>query len=387
VTLPFSQIPSPHKPTSVAAVPAISTGQKFSTSQTSDITTILKRVNDFSYTISGSLKEAIREINQINMQSKILSFNAHIESARAGESGRTFGVVATQMNMLSEQTAQVAGKLEGGTKVSTANINQTLKTLGQDIRATRLCDLAMTNIEFIDRNLYERSCDVRWWATDSSAVDALTKPTAQAFQYASKRLGVILDAYTVYFDIVICNLDGITIANGRPNQFACQGSSQKETDWFRAALATRNGSKFGFQSLHRSSSLANGAPVLVYSCTVRQDGEANGRVLGVLGVVFNWESLAQTIVCNTPISPQEKPFTRTCILDSAGTVLADTSNRLLVEKLKLPDQAELFRIKKGHLLRDFDGSQQILAHALSPGYEGYATGWHSLIIQRADMAN
>jgi len=84
VTLPFSQIPSPHKPTSVAAVPAISTGQKFSISQTSDITTILKRVNDFSYTISGSLKEAIREINQINMQSKILSFNAHIESAREG---------------------------------------------------------------------------------------------------------------------------------------------------------------------------------------------------------------------------------------------------------------------------------------------------------------
>ena len=30
----------------------------------------------------------------------------------------------------------------------------------------------LTNIDLIDRNLYERSCDVRWWATDSSVVDA-----------------------------------------------------------------------------------------------------------------------------------------------------------------------------------------------------------------------
>ncbi len=28
----------------------------------------------------------------------------------------------------------------------------------------RLVDLALNAIEIIDRNLYERSCDVRWWA-------------------------------------------------------------------------------------------------------------------------------------------------------------------------------------------------------------------------------
>ena len=39
--------------------------------------------------------------------------------------------------------------------------------------------------DLIDRNLYERTCDVRWWATDDSLVQALTKHTQAAYQYAS----------------------------------------------------------------------------------------------------------------------------------------------------------------------------------------------------------
>ena len=31
-------------------------------------------------------------------------------------------------------------------------------------------DLAVSDM---DRNLYERSCDVRWWATDAAVVDAI----------------------------------------------------------------------------------------------------------------------------------------------------------------------------------------------------------------------
>ena len=46
--------------------------------------------------------------------------------------------------------------------------------------------------DLIDRNLYEWTCEVPWWATDDSLVQALTKHTYAAYQYASQRLGVIL---------------------------------------------------------------------------------------------------------------------------------------------------------------------------------------------------
>lgn len=357
-----------------------------STAQSSDINSILNRIDTLSKSMSVRMQSSMREINQINLQTKVLSLNAQIEAARAGTVGQAFGVVAAEMRNLSELTAGAVGKLQEESQGNCDNISQTFKTLGTDIRATRLSDLAMTNMDIIDRNLYERSCDVRWWATDSSVVDALTLGTPEAQEFASKRLGVILDAYTVYFDIVVCDMEGKIIANGRPARFNCQGASQKNAAWFQAALATRNGSEFGFQSVHKSQSLANGAHILVYSCTIRSGGEANGQPIGVLGIVFNWEALAQTIVHNTLISPEEKPFTRTCIVDSEGTVLADTSNQLLTDKLKLQDQQTLFAIKKGHLVRDFNGKPHILAHALSPGYETYATGWHSLILQRVNTS-
>ena len=37
-------------------------------------------------------------------------------------------------------------------------------------RGERMVDLALNAVELIDRNLYERTCDVRWWATDSAVV-------------------------------------------------------------------------------------------------------------------------------------------------------------------------------------------------------------------------
>lgn len=40
-----------------------------------------------------------------------------------------------------------------------------------------MTDLALNVVDLIDRNLYERSCDVRWWATDSAVVQALESAT------------------------------------------------------------------------------------------------------------------------------------------------------------------------------------------------------------------
>ena len=39
--------------------------------------------------------------------------------------------------------------------------------MAEQAQGARLADLALNAIEIIDRNLYERTCDVRWWATDS----------------------------------------------------------------------------------------------------------------------------------------------------------------------------------------------------------------------------
>ncbi len=341
-----------------------------------------ERIAELAGILTVRMRNAIRVISKINDRTHLLSLNARIEAARAGgEAGEAFGVVASAIKDLSAQTATAAQKMASETQEAIGELQRISQTLATNVRGTRLCDLALTNIELIDRNLYERSCDVRWWATDSSPVEALNQQTPEAYRYCSKRFGVILNAYTVYLDLVLCDLNGKIVANGRPDRYKSQGMTCAQAPWFRAALETKSGDEFGFQSVH-ASPLVNGERVLAYSCCVRTDGEAHGKPLGVLGILFNWDALAQTIVTDTPLPPDEKDRTRVCIVDKDGFVLADTENRQLQETLDFAERPSLFQEKQGFLHARFGGADCCIAHAHSPGYETYATGWHALIIQK-----
>ncbi len=246
--------------------------------------------------LAHAVDSAVEKIRVVNDSTRTLALNARIEAARAGQHGAAFGVVASEMQDLSSRTTEVADLLATTTN---AKINELLALIGNNVRGTRLSDLALTNIDLIDRCLYERTCDVRWWATDSSLTGAMQENSDTAYQHASERMGVILGAYTVYFDLVLCDLHGRVVANGRPERFSSVGKNVSGSTWFTSAMATHSGDQFGFQSAH-TSELVDGQPSLIYSCTVRENGQANGKVLGVLGVIFNWSSLAGPILRNLP---------------------------------------------------------------------------------------
>jgi hypothetical protein len=327
--------------------------------------------------LSGMLESAIKEINDINSNTRLLALNARIEAARAGEAGAAFSVVAGEVQTLSEKTSGVAKELATKTNQSIGELTQ---IIGTSVLGTRLSDIALTNIDLIDRNLYERSCDVRWWATDSSVVDALTQGTIEAQRYASHRLGVILNAYTVYFDLVLADLEGNIVANGRPELYSSQGMRVPDQEWFRTAVATKTGDEFGFQSAHRSALVAD-KPVLMYSCGVRKAGQSAAPLVGVLGIVFNWEGLAQTIMKNVPLSPAEKEQSRCCIVDETGKILADSRERHLTESIDKQILEAVLAERRGFFLTTYEGRPCCIGHAKAPGFETYSTGWYSLVIQ------
>lgn len=331
--------------------------------------------------LAKQLERALEEIGAGNHRTRLLSFNAQIEAARSGQAGATFAVVAKEMLNLSQQISSVADDLRGDSTAAITDLADMNEKVSTTFRGTRISDLALTNIDLIDRNLYERTCDVRWWATDPSLYRALQENSPEALQFASHRLGVILDAYTVYFDLVLCDMEGRVVANGRPKLYGSVGSNQSHSEWFQAARQTMSGEEYGFQTVHQSP-LANGERVLVYSCAVREGGDAHGEPLGVLGIVFRWDELAQTIVKSTPFTAQEKAASRVCIVDSSGSVLADSDDRIMQERISIGNQQELFAMPKGFLMTTISNDPCCVAHAASPGYETYATGWHSVIIQK-----
>ena len=61
----------------------------------------------------SSVSEILRMIKDISEQITLLTLNASIEAARAGQSGRGFAVVSGQMRQLVEQTSEATGRTEG----------------------------------------------------------------------------------------------------------------------------------------------------------------------------------------------------------------------------------------------------------------------------------
>lgn len=338
-----------------------------------------KRISYLATQLSKNLTGAIDDIKSINEMTKILSINAKITSARVGVLGRGFGVVADEMMQLAERTKQVAESLHYETRDSIDELNGISQLLDTHVRGQRLSIFAQTNIDLIDRNLYERSCDVRWWATDMSLVDALSEPHEKAFQHASERLGVILSAYTVYFDLVLADSQGRIVANGRPDLFSTQGKIVLNEPWFQMAVSGTSGDEYGLQTVH-DSSLVNNQHSLIYSCGIREGGKSDGKILGALGIIFDWDGLAKTIVENTPIDHDEWVITRACITDSSGAILADTMDKQLIDSLKLNDE-RVFIQESGFLEMTISGKPFCVAYSGSMGFETYNSGWHSFILQ------
>lgn len=338
-----------------------------------------ERISQLAGLLDTSISQATDTIAKINMSARMLAMNTRVEAARLGPSGATFQVIGGEMVALSERTSAVAQSLGTQTRSLIAELSSISAQLATQVRGTRLADMALTNIDLIDRNLYERSCDCRWWATDSAFVAALSDPSPGRRARASSRMEVILKAYTVYFDIVLADLDGNVIANGRATQFRSQGTNHRNAEWFASAMATPDGNVFGFESVHMSA-LAGGKRVLVYSAKVCEGGLAHGRPLGVLGIVFKWDALAQTIMINTPVEAADKARTRALITDLDGTILADSSGEAL--RGVFPSEIDQSHASgKGFEIARIAGRQALIGHARSPGFETYASGWNSYVVQ------
>lgn len=319
----------------------------------------------------------VRDIRQVTSTLRILALNALIEARRAGEMGAGFGVVADEVRNISTQVEGLSLSLASELGGEIGALEKLAKDMALQAQGSRLTDLALNAIELIDRNLYERTCDVRWWATDSAVWEAAQTPSPEASAYASSRLGVILDAYTVYLDLWLCDLDGNIIASGRPDRFGVKGQNAASRDWFRKALQLHSGNDFAVADI-TSEPLLKGAQVASYAAGIRAGGQADGELLGVLGIHFDWQPQAETIVRGVRLADHEKTRTRVLLTDAQGLIIAASDGRgTLSERIALDTQGRV----SGHYI---DRTERLIAFHRTPGYETYdGLGWYGVIIQQA----
>jgi hypothetical protein len=328
---------------------------------------------ELAYQVSRVTEEKIDMIDTVMRQAGLLAINARIEAARAGPVGAAFAVVAEEMAALTQDIRRTSQELRGAIAENITRLEEAGSSLTVDFRGTRYADLAHNAIEIIDRNLYERSCDVRWWATDSAVVEAVTRADAESLAFASSRLATILRSYTVYLDLWIADRSGRVVATGRPETYgAAVGLDVSQSPWFRQALETHNGDEFAVADIQTIAALG-GAAVASYSTAIRAKGARDGKVIGALGIFFDWAPQAETVVGELGLSQDERTACRVMLLDARHRVIAASDGKGLLSEI-YPLQT------KGRTRGYFIEGERLVAFALTPGYETYkGLGWYGVI--------
>jgi methyl-accepting chemotaxis protein len=95
------------------------------------------RINQLSQA-AGRIGDVVKLITAIAEQTNLLALNATIEAARAGEAGRGFAVVASEVKSLASQTAKATDEIsnhisgmQGATQESVAAIKEIGGTIGK----------------------------------------------------------------------------------------------------------------------------------------------------------------------------------------------------------------------------------------------------------------
>jgi Methyl-accepting chemotaxis protein (MCP) signalling domain len=335
-------------------------------------------ISDIINGIKNNIAKFANVSEAIASQTNLLALNATIEAARAGEAGKGFAVVANEVKILAKKSAENSKELRESVLKEIQTQTSGLQNQFDEKEHIRLSEMCQTLIQFMVRNLYERTCDVRWWATDEALVNCVENSDEAKITYAQTRLGMINRFYSVYLNLILVGIDGkiITCSNEKylPNM---KNMDISQLPWVKKAFATNSGDKYVVDDIFYDP-LHDNQTVAIYSAAIRMGAKIDGKVIGVLGVVFDFEKQAKVIVEKEPaFNAEELKKVRVMLLDQNLRIIADSANNTLLENFFLQHSNK----QKGFYFND---KKELVAFAKTIGYQEYdGLGWYAVIVQSA----
>lgn len=231
---------------------------------------------------------------------------------------------------------------------------------------------AQVVIDILIRNLFERTADVGFLATDDDIRKFLLRdqPSDEERAFLVRRLREYQAKYSVYGEIVVLDTQG---------NVACHLDENNPIRFSRHPLVAhtlQSGEPFveTFGPCDLQPALANS---LIYSCKIREHDKSGARSLGVLCLCFRFENEMAGIFNDLRQSERDL----FAILDSAGMVIASSNPALLPLGAK-PEQA----VQESRLVTL--GNRRYFAKtATTKGYQGfYGLGWLGHVMRPLELA-
>jgi chemotaxis signal transduction protein len=186
-------------------------------------------------------------------------------------------------------------------------------------------DMAALAIDIMDRNLYERANDCRWWALTTTLRTQLAKKQLRAEDIAEIQslLSFINSLYTVYSNILVFDSKGKVIAESNPQAQPLQGSVITEP-WVAAALALQSPQDY-VVSAYEATPLYNNLPTYIYVAVIQSLDK--GQAIGGIGIVF--DAAQQFITMLQDVQHSEAHANSFAIFTDASKTIISSSTRQL----------------------------------------------------------
>lgn len=253
---------------------------------------------------------------------------------------------------------------------------QALGDLEQTVAASLFSETALLadlSLDIMDRNLYERANDCRWWALTGRFRSQLA---AGVDPEGARALGEVLayinGLYTVYSLLLLYDTAGTVVAVSKPSAAALIGQ-KIAGDAVRQTLHNHDPQRY-FVSPFEPSPLYGNRPTYLYHASVC-DPQNPARTVGGIAIVFDAAPQFEAILRDTlPLGSEGQEIA------GAFNLFADEKNRVIASThpgLKpldeLPFDSAAFKTGEASLFA-WDNKNFIAAAARSQGYREYKNG-------------
>lgn len=234
---------------------------------------------------------------------------------------------------------------------------------------------AALSVDIMDRNLYERANDCRWWALTSAFRRTLTKPeiSAQEAKAMASILEYINGLYTVYTNLFLYDRNGCILAVSNPAATGIVGTVLGD-NWVRETLALRDSQSYSVSSFEPSP-LYDDRHTYIYGAAITAI-DNDKHCVGGIGIVFDSEPQFREMLLDSLPRDENGAVLEGCygiFADRNGRIISTTEDHHQVGQtlqldpsfFALPSGAEMSRIV------EYGGHYYAVGARTSAGYREY----------------
>jgi chemotaxis signal transduction protein len=230
-------------------------------------------------------------------------------------------------------------------------------------------------IDIMDRNLYERANDCRWWALTSAFKEILSskEPTSADFEKMSQILSYINSLYTVYTSLFVFDKNCKVVAVSQDSDRHMVSKTLSE-EHIKQTLNIKDSQKYTVSPFVKSH-IYGGEETYIYLASLLSSSK-NGETVGGIGIVFDSKPQFEAMLSDAlPLDEKGEP-----IKGSFG-VYADRSKKIvsctdkqICEKSFHALSNEYFEIRNGFGasgIVNFGGAYYAVGARVSDGYREF----------------